>query len=90
MTYISSLVWMYIKHVVYLCQGICYHMDRNSRDTLLTLSVSALILIGIIFVAIIPDPTLTYIGFGLIVLGLIIFIVDARDFIVRTDKKRKK
>lgn len=65
-------------------------MDIRIRDRILTLSTAVLILIGIVLVAVVTDSTLTLIGFGLIVLGLLVFIWDARDLVMRADKDRRK
>lgn len=65
-------------------------MDIRIRDRILTLSTAVLILVGIVFVAIVSNPTLTLVGFGLIVIGLLVFIWDARDLVMRADKDRRK
>ena len=64
-------------------------MEIGSRDTLLTLLTGAMLLVGIGLV-LLADYFLTVVGIVLIVLSAIIFIVDAKDLIVKTDQHARK
>lgn len=64
-------------------------MDIGLRDTLLTLGTAALLLAGVLLV-LFADPALTVVGIVLIALSGIVFVVDAKDLVVKTDENARK
>jgi multisubunit Na+/H+ antiporter MnhC subunit len=61
-------------------------MELGTRDALLTVVSSVLFLAGIALVLLIRDSIATVVGILLIGAGTIIFLVDAKDLIVKTDQ----
>lgn len=60
-------------------------MDLESRDALLTLAMGVLWLVGIALI-VFGDLLAAVTGIVLITLSTIVFLVDAKDFLVRTDE----
>lgn len=60
-------------------------MDIESRDALLTLAMGVLWLVGIALI-VFGDLLAAVTGIVLITLSSIVFLVDAKDFLVRTDE----
>ena len=60
-------------------------MNLGGRDTLLTLVTAAMLFAGILLI-IFGDYILAVAGILLITLSAIIFIVDAKDLLVKTDE----
>ena len=61
-------------------------MELGTRDTLLTVVSSVLMLAGIAMVLLVRDSAVTMIGIVLVTLSAIVFIVDAKDLLVKTDQ----
>jgi predicted methyltransferase len=59
-------------------------MDLGSRVTLFTV-VSGLLLLGGAALIVLGDDTLTVTGIVLITLSAVVFIVDAKDLLVKTE-----
>jgi ABC-type bacteriocin/lantibiotic exporter with double-glycine peptidase domain len=57
-------------------------MELGTRDTLLTV----LMLVGIAMVLLVRDSVVTMVGIVLVTLSAIVFIVDAKDLILKTDQ----
>lgn len=60
-------------------------MDLGSRVTLYTL-VSGLLLVGGAVLILLDDSLLSVVGIVLITLSAVVFIVDAKDLLVKTDE----
>lgn len=61
-------------------------MDLGFQVTLLTL-VSGLLLLGGAALVLFGDTLLTVVGILLITLSAVVFIVDAKDLLVKTDEQ---
>jgi ABC-type bacteriocin/lantibiotic exporter with double-glycine peptidase domain len=64
-------------------------MELGTRDTLLTVGSAIMLLVGIALIFV-QSPTLTTVGIVLIVLSAIVFIVDAKDLLVKTDQNTRE
>lgn len=64
-------------------------MDLTTRLRLLTVGAGAMFLVGLILVVIVQDPTLSIVGFVLISLSGLVFVADAKDFIIRRDRNER-
>jgi ABC-type bacteriocin/lantibiotic exporter with double-glycine peptidase domain len=64
-------------------------MELGTRDTLLTVGSAIMLLVGIALIFV-QSPTLTTVGIVLIVLSAIVFIVDAKDLLVKTDQNARE
>lgn len=64
-------------------------MELGTRDTLLTVGTSVMLLAGIALV-LFGGATLATVGIMLVVLSAIVFIVDAKDLIVKTDQNARE
>jgi ABC-type bacteriocin/lantibiotic exporter with double-glycine peptidase domain len=64
-------------------------MELGTRDTLLTVATSVLMLAGIAMVLFLRDSVMTMVGIVLVTLAAIVFIVDAKDLIVKTDQNAR-
>lgn len=60
-------------------------MDVGARTILLTLGSAVALLVGIALV-LLGDATLATVGILLVIASAIAFLVDAKDFVVMTDK----
>ena len=66
----------------------CY-TDLGTPDRLLAAGTAVAVLVGIVPVATVRTPTVTIVGYGLVVAGLIVVVRSVRDFAVRTDEDRR-
>lgn len=57
-------------------------MDLDTRDALLTVGTSAFLLLGVVLV-LTQGATWTAVGIVMIVASTVVFIVDAKDLLVR-------
>lgn len=64
-------------------------MKLGARDTLLTIVSAVLMLTGIALV-LVQDSTVTIIGIVLITASALVFIVDAKDLLVKTDRNTRE
>lgn len=60
-------------------------MKLGARDTLLTLGTAGAMLVGVVLI-LAADAMLTMVGIMLVVLSAIVFVVDAKDVLVKTDR----
>ena len=60
-------------------------MELGTRDTLLTVASAVLMLAGIGLV-LVQNATMTIVGIVLIVASTLVFVVDAKDLLVKTDR----
>lgn len=60
-------------------------MELGTRDALLTALTAAVLLAGTALV-LVQDAAATVVGILLIAAGSVVFIVDAKDLVVRTDE----
>jgi len=70
-------------------RAVRYPMELGTRDTLLTVATSVLMLAGIAMVLFLRDSVMTMVGIVLVTLAAIVFIVDAKDLIVKTDQNAR-
>lgn len=61
-------------------------MELGARDALLTVGTAVLMLVGIAMVLFLRDSVMTTVGIVLVTLSAIVFIVDAKDLLVKTDQ----
>ena len=61
-------------------------MELGARDTLLTVGTAVLMLAGIALILFVRDSVVTMVGIALVTLSAIVFIVDAKDLIIKTDQ----
>lgn len=64
-------------------------MDITRRLRLLTIGAGAMFLLGLVLVVIVQDATLSIVGFVLISLSGLVFVADAKNFIVKRDRNEK-
>ena len=64
-------------------------MELGTRDALLTVLTVAAMLAGTALV-LLPGSTETVVGILLIVAGSLVFVVDAKDLIVKTDENARE
>lgn len=62
-----------------------YHVEFGTGDALLTAVATAKFLVGIALV-LLGDATITTVGIVLVTLSAVVFLVDAKDLLVRTDR----
>ena len=61
-------------------------MNIGSRDVALTAVTSAAMLAGIVLI-LTTGPTLTAVGIVLVVVSAVVFIVDTKDLLVRSEEQ---
>ncbi len=62
-------------------------MDITNRLRLLTIGAGAMFLLGLVLVVVVQDATLSIVGFVLISLSGLVFVADAKNFIIKRDRK---
>lgn len=64
-------------------------MDLTNRLRLLTIGAGTMFLVGLVLVVVVQDATLSIVGFVLISLSGLVFVADAKDFIIKRDKNER-
>ena len=65
-------------------------MDIRKRIRLLTLGVGAMFLVGLVLVVIVRGTMISIAGFVLISLSGLVFVADAKNFIIKRDRNERE
>jgi hypothetical protein len=65
-------------------------MDIRKRIRLLTLGAGAMFLVGLVLVVIVRGTMISIAGFVLISLSGLVFVADAKNFIIKRDRNERE
>ena len=65
-------------------------MDIRKRIRLLTLGAGAMFLVGLVLVVIVRGTMISIAGFVLISLSWLVFVADAKNFIIKRDRNERE
>ena len=65
-------------------------MDIRKRIRLLTLDAGAMFLVGLVLVVIVRGTMISIAGFVLISLSGLVFVADAKNFIIKRDRNERE
>jgi hypothetical protein len=72
-----------------MLRGISPH-DIRKRIRLLTLGAGAMFLVGLVLVVIVRGTMISIAGFVLISLSGLVFVADAKNFIIKRDRNERE
>ena len=72
-----------------MLRGISPH-DIRKRIRLLTLDAGAMFLVGLVLVVIVRGTMISIAGFVLISLSGLVFVADAKNFIIKRDRNERE
>ena len=64
-------------------------MDLNTQETLLTTGMGATFLLGVVLI-LVPEPLTTGIGIVLVSLSALLFVVDAMELLVESEREERE